>query len=72
MPVRCLACGTVYEGDGGAGMPGMCPQRYLSPHGEDFMRLVAEGLERREALEEPTRDQHMAAIKEARGAHQET
>jgi hypothetical protein len=44
-PVRCLACGELYEGAGIGGMPGMCPRRYLTPHTEGFMRPVAEVLD---------------------------
>ena len=44
----------------------MCPSRYLSPHDEDFMRLVAESLDEMGAVEKPTRAQHEAAIQKAR------
>lgn len=67
--VRCLACGTVFDQTPPYidGFPNPCPERYLSPHTEDFMQKVAEALERMGALDRPTRAQHEAAIAEAMG-----
>jgi hypothetical protein len=61
-PVRCLACGEVY--DYSPMMP-MCPRRYLTPHGEDFMEAVAHKLDQAGALPSPTTQQHKAAIRAA-------
>ena len=58
-PVRCLACGQVY--DWSRMMP-MCPARYITPHSEPFMALVAKHLEQAGAMENPSGKQHHAAI----------
>lgn len=47
----------------------MCSPRYLSPHGEDYMRLVAEELDQMGALKDghiPTQEEHELAIGRAR------
>jgi hypothetical protein len=65
-PVRCLACATVYDGTSmGDGLPTPCPRRYLSPHTEGFMALVAEALRDVGAFK-PSRALHEAAIRSAR------
>ncbi len=57
---RCLACGGVSL-DVGDGMY-MCPARYLSPHGVDFLSLVAEELD---FNNDASVAEHKAAIRRA-------
>ena len=62
MIVRCLACGTVYDAIlAGDGLRDPCPNRYRSPHTEDFMRLVSEEIGYKEA----DANEHAAAISRA-------
>ncbi len=59
---RCLACGEVYPA-----ILAACPSRYLSPHGEDFMAIVAEELEADGCRDGcASREMHEAAIRRAR------
>lgn len=43
-PTRCLACGAVYDGISLEGYPAPCPNRYVSPHTEDFLVRVSKAL----------------------------
>jgi hypothetical protein len=60
---RCLACGMWVYGD--EYLPEMCPQRYITPHTEAFMDLVAQELAAADALKAPSRVQHEEAIQRA-------
>jgi len=67
--IRCLACATVYETTYMGGHADPCPRRYLTPHTDEFKRLVAEvlveaGLGSSESW--GTREQHQAAVKTAK------
>ena len=71
-PVRCLACSCRYDaGPSSDGLPTPCPRRYLSPHTEVFMGLVARALHEAQTAEEPSRAQHEAAIHAARAGYGE-
>jgi hypothetical protein len=63
--VRCLACGTTYEWH--PSYP-MCPNRYASPHDEEFLEAVAKNLAAAGALEKTTPAQHRTAIEAVRKA----
>ncbi len=69
-PKRCLACGsTLFESDPEVWM---CSDRYTSPHGEDFLQLVAEELDQMGALREdhdPSQEEHDQAIGKARAKY---
>lgn len=60
---RCLACGIYYfipDEDNS------CPNRYLSPHGDGFLRLVKNQLRRMCRSLNPTIKEHHKAIELAR------
>ena len=70
--VRCIACACVYWVDDLDGLDAeMCPQRYLSPHTEEFKALVAQGLDDMNLpdINRPAPDQHLTAIRQARENH---